>query len=115
MRRRSIAISCWAAVACGCGPFDEPASPAASIESTSQVEADTEMACARTHGAGSWTQLVYRTETWRTLAERADRRDPAAWREIANLIERHRRGETATACTEQMAREVRATAARLAG
>ncbi len=73
------------------------------------------MVCSRTRSAGAWTQLVYQTKTWRDVAARADRRDPDAWREIADLIERNRQRVKNTVCTDEMLKNVRASAARLAG
>lgn len=77
------------------------------------VAADTERACARTRSAGAWSQLIYQSATWRDLAERADRRDARAWDAIAELIAARRAQAPDSACTAEIEREVRASAARL--
>ncbi|WP_394840698.1 hypothetical protein LZC95_26950 [Pendulispora brunnea] len=86
-------------------------------DSFAALEADTEMACARSHrrDAGMWTQLMFFTRTWRDLALRADRRDPGAWEEIGNLIERNRHHVDHTSCTDETLSAIRGTAARLRG
>jgi hypothetical protein len=71
------------------------------------------MACARAHSAGAWTQLVFQTQTWKSLAQRADARDVEAWQHIANLIEWNCDHVSGTRCTKQMVSDVRASASRL--
>jgi hypothetical protein len=112
--RGVLAFPLCVSIICGCGAPSRTSSTAGSTAPVSPEQADTEMTCVRSHDAGAWTQLVYRTQTWRDLAERADRHDANAWREIANLIERNRQGVKDTACTDRMLQDVRATAARLA-
>lgn len=110
LRRALCTLWCACALACGAAP-----PPASSGEASEAIEADTELACSRTRSAGAWTQLVFRSATWRDLAARADRRDPRAWEEIGDRIEHNLESVDGSACTEEMLENVRASAARLAG
>lgn len=112
---RAALFLAW--LAAGCGPRSTASDTTAphDEEPAAWIEADTETACARTRSAGAWSQLVYRTTTWRRLAERADGRDPDAWDAIGDRMEHNRLTTRGSACTEDVIRNVRASAARLRG
>jgi hypothetical protein len=75
--------------------------------------ADVETACSR-GDASSWTQIFFYSKKWRELAQRADARDPEAWREIADAFKAHNRSVGKNPCSAQRIAEIRATASRLA-
>lgn len=71
-----------------------------------------EMACGRDDASG-WTQIVFRSNKWRNLAQRADAGDPEAWEAIADAFEAHNRSTPRTPCSKRRIAEIRATATRL--
>ena len=81
-------------------------------EELSLSQADTEYACTRTD-AGMWTQLPFRSDLWRDLAERADRRDAAAWQAMADLMEANRASLESSRCSPEIVRRVQESARRL--
>ncbi|MEZ4372181.1 MAG: hypothetical protein R3B07_15220 [Polyangiaceae bacterium] len=76
-----------------------------------ELAADTELACARSDAA-AWTQIMFRTDTWRELAQRADAGDAAAFGEIADHMQAAiDAGDTA--CNPTRVERLRETAERL--
>lgn len=110
MRRSRLAglVCAVTTASCATGPTRDHGHGA-----TTAVERDTETACARTHDAGAWTQLVFLTQSWQDLARRADARDPDAWEEIADRVQSNLRRVDGTTCRKDMLADLRASATRL--
>lgn len=77
------------------------------------LAADTELACSRSDVA-AWGQIIFRTDIWRELAERADAGDPAALEEIADHMDAALAAGD-TACSASRVELLRETAERLRG